>query len=406
VSQTSCIRHPSNTRFLKIYQWQLDFCDGNACAAALMSYFEFCHNGKLQQLEQSRTLNDTLEKTSQGRTQVETLLQWHTLPDLEKAVLFYKREKIAQGVKLLESKGVIELHSNPDPRLWFDRTQHYLFLPEKVNAWINERFPADRECIIGKSMMPGETVISPSIIGKSTMDDRKIDDVQQSRKIDNEVEQESPKNPPKETTTTSVERSTPVAVSPSPVVVVSSLASGDEDPEEIADKLTEEFGLSMPQTRMVWEYLSNQGKGYVLEKAHVVRSEPRENLAGSFVKALEKDWKPKKTSIPPKRQKTQTAIQDSLKELSSEEKQAEVAQMEMRLETAKARWILADADQRSAWLERMDTVSQKLTPMNGSEPRRGFLLCLATILESAREMKSTPAIEQSSELTAGRAIAA
>ena len=164
MSQTSCIRHPENARFLKIYQWQLDFCDGNACAAALMSYFEFCHNGKLQQLQQSKTLNDELEKTPQGRTQVETLLQWHTLPDLEKAVLFYKREKISQGVKLLESKGVIELHSNPDARLWFDRTQHYLFLPEKVNAWINERFPTDRECIIGKSMMPGETALSPSII--------------------------------------------------------------------------------------------------------------------------------------------------------------------------------------------------------------------------------------------------
>jgi hypothetical protein len=101
----------------------------------LMSYFEFCHNGKLQQLQQSKTLNDELEKTPQGRTQVETLLQWHTLPDLEKAVLFYKREKISQGVKLLESKGVIELHSNPDARLWFDRTQHYLFLPEKPRTW-------------------------------------------------------------------------------------------------------------------------------------------------------------------------------------------------------------------------------------------------------------------------------
>ena len=179
------------------------------------------------------------------------------------------------------------------------------------------------------------------------------------------------------------------------------MASGDEDPEEIADKLTEEFGLSMPQTRMVWEYLSNQGKGYVLEKANVVRSEPRENLAGSFVKALEKDWKPKKASGPPKRQKAQPAIPDP--PLSDEAKQAEVAQMEARLETAKARWILADADQRSAWLERMDTVSRKLAPMNGSEPRRGFLLCLAAILESAREMKSTL---QSSELTAGRAIAA
>jgi hypothetical protein len=221
------------------------------------------------------------------------------------------------------------------------------------------------------------------------------------RKIDNEVEQRIPKNTAKKTTTTSVERSAAVVASPSPVVVVSSLASGDEDPEEIADTLTEEFGLSSPQTRMVREYLSNQGKGYVLEKADVVRSEPRKNLAGSFVKALEKDWKPKKASGPPKRQKAQSAIPEL--PLSGEAKRAEVAQMEARLETAKARWILADADQRSSWLERMDTVSRKLAPMNGSEPRRGFLLCLATTLESAREMKSTL---QSSELTAGRAIAA
>jgi hypothetical protein len=402
VSQTSCIRHPANARFLKIYQWQLDFCDGNACAAALMSYFEFCHNGKLQQLQQSKTLNDALEKTPQGRTQVETLLQWHTTADLEKAVLFYKRDKISQGIKFLASKGVIELHSNPDPRLWFDRTQHYLFIPETVNTWIDERFPPDRNSIVDKSEMPGKTLSSPSIVDKSEMHPRKIDN-EQLRKIDNEVEQRIPKNTAKKTTTTSVERSAAVVPSPSPVVVVSSLASGDEDPEEIADKLTEEFGLSMPQTRMVSEYLSNQGKGYVLEKANVVRSEPRENLAGSFVKALEKDWKPRKTGGSPKRQKVQPAIQDPLKELSTEEKQAEAAQMEMRLETAKARWILADADQRSAWLERMDTVSRKLAPMNGSEPRRGFLLCLAAILESALEMKSTL---QSSELTAGRAVAA
>jgi hypothetical protein len=383
VSQTSCIRHPANTRFLKIYQWQLDFCDGNACAAALMSYFEFCHNGKLQQLQQSKTLNDELEKTSQGRTQIETLLQWHTTADLEKAVLFYKRDKISQGVKFLASKGIIELHSNPDPRLWFDRTQHYLFIPETINAWIDKRFPPDRNSIVDKSEMPGKTLSSPSIVDKSEMHPRKIDD-EQLRKIDNEIEQRIPKNTAKKTTTTSVERSAPVITSPSPVVVVSSLASRDEGPEEIADKLTEEFGLSMPQTRMVWEYLSNQGKGYVLEKANVVRSEPRENLAGSFVKALEQDWKPKKASGPPKRQKIQHATQDPLKELSSEEKQAEMAQMEMRLETAKARWIRAGADQRSTWLVRMDTIGRKLAPMNGSEPRRGFLLCLAAILESAR----------------------
>jgi hypothetical protein len=383
VSQTSCIRHPENARFLKIYQWQLDFCDGNACAAALMSYFEFCHNGKLHQLEQSRTLNDALEKISQGRTQVETLLQWHTLPDLEKAVLFYKREKISQGVKLLESKGVIELHSNPDPRLWFDRTQHYLFLPEKVNAWINERFPADRECIIGKSMMPGERGISPSIIGKSTMHDRKNDNVQQLRKIDIEVKQESPKNPSKETTTTSVERSTPVALA-SPVVVVSSLASEEDSDQEITDKLLAEFGeFSRTDACKIAEQVTHS-RGYILDAAEGARayavSHRVRNRAGLFIRALKEGWKAPKTSEPSKRQKYQPAIPDP--PLSSEKKQAEVAQMEERLETAKARWILADADQRSTWLERMDTISRKLAPMNGSEPRRGFLLCLAAILES------------------------
>ena len=400
MSQTSCIRHPANARFLKIYQWQLDFCDGNACAAALMSYFEFCHNGKLQQLQQSKTLNDALEKTPQGRTQIETLLQWHTTADLEKAVLFYKRDKISQGVKFLASKGVIELHSNPDPRLWFDRTQHYLFIPETVNTWIDKRFPPDQNSIVDKSEMPGETLSFPSIVDKSEMHPRKIDN-EQLRKIDNEVEQRIPKNTAKKTTTTSVERSAAVVASPSPVVVVSSLASEDEDPRDIADKLTGEFGLSLSQSRLVEDYLNNRGSGYVLEKAAIVRSQPRKNLGGAFEKALKDDWKAPKASEPPKRQKYQPAIPDP--PLSGEAKRTEVAQMEARLETAETLWILADADQRSTWLERMDTVSRKLAPMNGSEPRRGFLLCLAAILESPPEMKSTL---QSSELTAGRAIAA
>jgi len=290
-----------------------------------MSYFEFCHNGKLQQLEQSRTLNDTLEKTSQGRTQVETLLQWHTLPDLEEAVLFYKREKISQGVKLLESKGVIELHSNPDPRLWFDRTQHYLFLPEKVNAWINERFPGHRECIIGKSMMPGERAVFPSIIGKSKMHARKIDNVQQPRKIDIEVEQESPKNPPKETTTTSVERSTPVALA-SPVVVVSSLASKKDSDQEITDKLLAEFGeFSRTDARKIADQVTHS-RGYVLDAAESARayatSHRVRNRSGLFIRALKEGWKAPKASEPPKRQKYQPAIPEPL--LSSKEKQAEV----------------------------------------------------------------------------------
>ena len=140
------------------------------------------------------------------------------------------------------------------------------------------------------------------------MHHRKIDDVQQSRKIDNEVEQRIPKNTPKKTTTTSVERSAAVVASPSPVVVVSSLASKDGDPRDIVDKLTGEFGLSRSQSRLVEDYLNNRGSGYVLEKAAIVRSKPRKNLDGAFEKALKDDWKAPKTSEPPKRQKAQPAM--------------------------------------------------------------------------------------------------
>jgi hypothetical protein len=188
--------------------------------------------------------------------------------------------------------------------------------------------------------------------------------------------------PPKKTTTKNGPRS--LAINGNriahKVVVASSLASEDENSRNIVEKLTSEFGLSRPQSRLIEDYLNNSGSGYVLEKAAIVRSQPRKNLGGAFEKALEHDWKAPKASELPKRQKAQPAIPEPL--LSSKEKQAEVAQMEERLESAKARWILADADQRSTWLERMDTISRKLAPMNGSEPRRGFLLCLAAILES------------------------
>lgn len=182
MSRTSCVRHPAEARYLKIYQWQLEFCDGNACAAALLSYFEFCHNWKLQHLPQARMLNNQLEKTPQGRTQAETLLQWHTTSELEEGVLIYKRDKISEAIKLLKTKGVIELHNNPDPRLWFDRTQHFLFLPETVNAWIDQRFLPDRICIVDKSEMPGETLDLPSINGKSEKHLRKVGDVPKNTK--------------------------------------------------------------------------------------------------------------------------------------------------------------------------------------------------------------------------------
>jgi hypothetical protein len=162
------------------------------------------------------------------------------------------------------------------------------------------------------------------------------------------------------------------------------LASEEDSDQEITEKLLAEFGeFSRTDARKIAEQVTHS-RGYALDAAESARAYATSyrvrNRAGLFMRALKEGWKAPKASASPKRQKYQPAIPEPL--LSSEEKQAEVAQMEERLETAKARWILADADQRSTWLERMDTVSRKLAPTNGSETRRGFLLCLAAILES------------------------
>jgi hypothetical protein len=164
--KTGCIRHPVDARFLKIYAWQLEFCDGNQCAAALLSFFEYCHNWKLGQREQARSQNNASEAVGRGRTQHETLLQWHTAKELEEAVLIFKRDTID---KVLVPKGAVEVMKNPDPRQWHDHTKYFLFKPEAVNDWIDKRFPENRQSINEKSEIPGETVSIPGVVEKSAI---------------------------------------------------------------------------------------------------------------------------------------------------------------------------------------------------------------------------------------------
>ena len=59
--------------------------------------------------------------------------------------------------------------------------------------------------------------------------------------------------------------------------------------------------------------------GYIFEKARIVRSKPRKNLAGAFMKALSDDWRVPRSSGPAKREKPRLAVQDLLFEEPSDE---------------------------------------------------------------------------------------
>lgn len=103
------------------------------------------------------------------------------------------------------------------------------------------------------------------------------------------------------------------------VVALSSVAREGDEPRDIVDKLTEEFGLSISQGREVETLLESKGQGYVVEKAEIVRAKKSvNNLAGAFMKALSDDWKAPKAIEQPNRAKPTGPAPEPVEEVSDE----------------------------------------------------------------------------------------
>ena len=136
----TCTQHPVREPLLILRQWQLDFCEGNHCAAALLSQFEYWHNLRLDLNEQAQQANATARKYGQPPTPEASLLQFHTDEQLQAGLLdLYGTKKIREARHLLVEKGAITEHLNPNPRYAFDKTLYFEFHPEVINAWLDQR---------------------------------------------------------------------------------------------------------------------------------------------------------------------------------------------------------------------------------------------------------------------------
>lgn len=136
---SSCISHPEREKLVIIRQWQIEFCEGNSCAAALMSFFEYWHNVKLDQSEKNAQFNNVAELHGDKRSQDEGLWQFHNEKQLEEGILIYKRDTINKAIDLLVSKQVLLVSRNPNPHYKFDKTRWFLFRPEIIKGWMKER---------------------------------------------------------------------------------------------------------------------------------------------------------------------------------------------------------------------------------------------------------------------------
>lgn len=119
--KNSCIPHPEREPLIMIRRWQLDFA-GDACAAALLSFFEYWHNNKLD---------------NQDKKPGASLVQHHTSEELHAGIMgLYSRDSIRKAVAKLEKLGVLQVSRNPRAQFGFDRTKHYLFKPEIARNWL------------------------------------------------------------------------------------------------------------------------------------------------------------------------------------------------------------------------------------------------------------------------------
>lgn len=130
---TNQITREAGDTFLIIRASYVRICNGNVTAAALIHIFEQWHQTKIKSIEQNRKATENY-RYAEGS---ETLLQWHTMEELENYMMgIAKRDSILIARRQLVSMGIITEHRNPNPRYSFDKTTYYLFFPEVVDSLV------------------------------------------------------------------------------------------------------------------------------------------------------------------------------------------------------------------------------------------------------------------------------
>lgn len=137
--ESSCISWPKKERLVLMRASQILLCDGDHCAAGLLSFFEHGHNYKLEAQREATHRNNVAQQHGEEGVQDTSLLQYHTEEELRVGLLgLYGTSTIRRAIALLVTKGFLSVHQNPNPRYRFDRTHYFLFHPEEVSAQLLE----------------------------------------------------------------------------------------------------------------------------------------------------------------------------------------------------------------------------------------------------------------------------
>jgi hypothetical protein len=138
--KNGCIGHAVNQRLVIVREDYLALCENDHCAAVILNVFEYWHNVKLAQAEQT-AIESGIAATVGITIPVAELWVWKSIPDLEAELLgLFGERKISIALNWLKQSGYLESRNNP---LYpYDRTLQYLFnataIQDKINTLASE----------------------------------------------------------------------------------------------------------------------------------------------------------------------------------------------------------------------------------------------------------------------------
>ena len=193
--KSTSICHPPAQPLALMRAWQVVACGGNCCAALLLNHFEYWHNVKLEQADQARKINNNLKIRGEEEAERISLLQYHTISDLQFALLYsFGKDAIGQAVTLLKDLNFISIHQSP--YLKTDRTRYFLFFADNVNEWIATHEGKIRKFVHERKFDDAKSEIRLCTFDNSIMEKRNSDDAEPEKRNTVNTEIASKRSPP------------------------------------------------------------------------------------------------------------------------------------------------------------------------------------------------------------------